>query len=390
VEKIFENTVLIDGYGNRVRSPSIGITDAGTIASIKEGEAATCTNYLLPGFIDTHIHGAAGADVMDGTAEALKIMQQALPKEGTTGFLATTLTASPEALNKALAEAAKVINQPGEGAGLLGIHLEGPFINAKRAGAQPVQWIHPPDRQLFRQFHETSGKNIRIVTLAPELAESSGLLEEIKKSGGIASAGHTDAGFAEMEEAVEAGVSQVTHMFNAMRGLHHRDIGTAGAALLKEEIFTELIADGIHVSPAAVSLLYKNKGAEKVLLITDAMRAKGMAEGVYTLGGNKVHVNNGQAVLEDGTLAGSVLKMNEACRNMMNWTGCSIEEIVQMSAVNPAQRLGLLDRKGRLTAGMDADFTIVDEEWNVQEVYIGGKPVYIRGEEHESHSDREL
>ncbi|WP_246125655.1 N-acetylglucosamine-6-phosphate deacetylase [Alkalicoccus halolimnae] len=390
MEKTFENTILIDGYGNRVRSPAIAITEEGTIASIKEGEAATCTNYLLPGFIDTHIHGAAGADVMDGTAEALKIMQQALPKEGTTGFLATTLTASPEALNKALTEAAKAIKESRGGAGLLGIHLEGPFINVKRAGAQPVQWVQLPDRNLFRQFQETSGKNIRIVTLAPELAGSSGLLEEIKKSGGIASAGHTDAGFAEMEEAVEAGVSQVTHMFNAMRGLHHRDIGTAGAALLKDEIFAELIADGIHVSPAAVSLLYKNKGAEKVLLITDAMRAKSMAEGTYTLGGNKVHVKNGQAVLEDGTLAGSVLKMNEACRNMMSWTGCSIEEIVQMSAVNPARRLGLSDRKGRLSAGMDADFTIVDEDWNVLEVYIGGKAIYRREEQHESHSDSGL
>lgn len=328
---------------------------------------------IIPGFIDIHIHGAAGADVMDGTFQAVQTMRRALPKEGTTSFLATTITQSNEEKINALKNVRKVMDtDPTLGAEILGVHLEGPFISDQRAGAQPLEFIQKPSISLFKQFLEASGHTIRLVTMAPE-EDDQGLAQELISRNILPSIGHSDATYEQMEKAIEQGYTHVTHLFNGMRGAHHRDIGVAGTALLNDRLMVEMITDGVHISPPMVKLAYKNKGAANIILITDAMRAKGMEPGSYSLGGQEVHVDGDRAILSDGTLAGSIIKMNDAVRNMIDYTGCSFEEAVNMATINPAKQLGIDDRKGSLREGKDADFCIVNENMDVLETFVKGQ-----------------
>ncbi len=362
-----ENGMIEDGFllTNGEKIEAYGpMTDIPASAATAEQLTFPENFKVLPGMIDVHIHGANGADVMDGTAEALQTMAEALPKEGTTSFLATTMTQDKATIEHALANVHRYKEaggQPGT-AEVLGVHLEGPFISEKRCGAQPPDDIIPPDLSLFKEWQRISGNNIKLVTLAPELEGSLELISFLKETGVTASAGHSDAGLKEMADGIKAGISHVTHLFNGMRGLHHREPGTAGSALLHDELKAEVIADGIHVHPAVVKLAFQQKQKEGIILITDAMRAKCLKNGTYTLGGQEVFVKGEKAVLEDGTLAGSILKMNQAALNMMDFTGCSLEDIVYMTAVNPAKQLHVFDRKGSIRSGKDADLIILNEK----------------------------
>ena len=336
---------------------------------------------VLPGFIDMHIHGAGGSDAMDGTVEAVAHMAAFLPKEGTTSFLPTTMTQSPESIEQALEalyQYSQSDNVPGT-ADVIGVHLEGPFVNPSKAGAQPVQYIINPDAELFKKWYELSGQTIKQVTLAPEEPGGKELVELLKKEGIISSIGHTGATYQETMDAISLGVSQATHLFNQMTGLHHRDIGAAGASLMNESIYAELIVDGIHVSPEMVELALKLKGIDRTILITDAMRAKGLSDGKYDLGGQDVFVKGKEARLEDGALAGSILKMNDAVKNIITYTGCSLRDAVQMAAVNPAKQLNIYDKKGSIAAGKDADIVILDDDFQVRTTICRGKIAY-RGE----------
>ena len=336
---------------------------------------------VLPGFIDMHIHGAGGSDAMDGTVEAVAHMAAFLPKEGTTSFLPTTMTQSPESIEQALEalhQYSQSDNVPGT-ADVIGVHLEGPFVNPSKAGAQPVQYIINPDAELFKKWYELSGQTIKQVTLAPEEPGGKELVELLNKEGIISSIGHTGATYQETMEAISLGVSQATHLFNQMTGLHHRDIGAAGASLMNENIYAELIVDGIHVSPEMVELSLKLKGIDRTILITDAMRAKGLSDGKYDLGGQDVFVKGKEARLEDGALAGSILKMNDAVKNIITYTGCSLRDAVQMAAVNPAKQLNIYDKKGSIAVGKDADIVILDDDFQVLTTICRGKIAY-RGE----------
>ena len=328
-----------------------------------------------------HIHGAGGSDAMDGTVEAVAHMAAFLPKEGTTSFLPTTMTQSPESIEQALEalhQYSQSDNVPGT-ADVIGVHLEGPFVNPSKAGAQPVQYIINPDAELFKKWYELSGQTIKQVTLAPEEPGGKELVELLNKEGIISSIGHTGATYQEAMEAISLGVSQATHLFNQMTGLHHRDIGAAGASLMNENIYAELIVDGIHVSPEMVELSLKLKGIDRTILITDAMRAKGLSDGKYDLGGQDVFVKGKEARLEDGALAGSILKMNDAVKNIITYTGCSLRDAVQMAAVNPAKQLNIYDKKGSIAAGKDADIVILDDDFQVRTTICRGKIAY-RGE----------
>ncbi|MFC0187767.1 N-acetylglucosamine-6-phosphate deacetylase [Fictibacillus aquaticus] len=335
---------------------------------------------LMPGMIDLHIHGAAGADVMDGTEEALQKMCAALPAEGTTSFLATTMTEKTERIEAALQNTAQYMEKQQAGyAEILGIHLEGPFISPKRAGAQPKEYIVPPNVEQFKQWNEIAEKKIKLVTLAPEEPGGYELASFLKDNRIIASIGHSDAVYEDVMKSVEAGVTHATHLYNGMRGMHHRDPGTAGGVMLRDEITAEIIADGIHSDGEMVKLAYKLKGSDKLVLITDAMRAKCLGEGMYTLGGQDVTVRDGTAVLKDGTLAGSVLKMNDAVKNMRQFTSCSIEEIVKMTSENPAKELGIYSSKGSLEAGKDADLVMMSKEGEVLAAFCRGKKAFEKG-----------
>ncbi|WP_342043091.1 N-acetylglucosamine-6-phosphate deacetylase [Bacillus sp. OTU2372] len=335
----------------------------------------------VPGFIDVHIHGVNGADTMDATKEAMDIMAKALPGEGTTSFLATTMTQEEHQIEEALLNAGTYINgeqAPGK-AEILGIHLEGPFVNKNKAGAQPIQHIINPDLELFKKWEQLSGHTIKIVTLAPEQPGGLELVRHLKTNGMIASIGHTDATFEQVMEAIDAGVNHVTHLYNQMRGLHHREPGVVGAAFLKEELKAELIVDGVHVHPEMVNLAYQQKGKKGIILITDSMRAKCLKNGNYDLGGQDVTVRDGKAILSDGTLAGSILKLGQGVKNIISFTGCQIEEAIEMAAVNPAKQLNIFDRKGSISVGKDADIVILDENLDVYMTLCRGKVAYIKG-----------
>ncbi|WP_224752414.1 N-acetylglucosamine-6-phosphate deacetylase [Metabacillus arenae] len=338
--------------------------------------------FAVPGAIDIHIHGVNGADTMDASNDALSTMAEALPKEGTTSFLATTMTQSKHAIENALINAGEYIEENHQAglAEIVGIHLEGPFLNYKRAGAQPFEYMLKPTIELFNQWQGLAQGHIKLVTIAPEIDGGLELIEYMSEQGVISSIGHSDATYDEMIKGIQAGAAHVTHLFNGMRGLHHRDPGTAGAALIHEELKTEIIADGIHVHPKTVKLAYHQKGHEGMIIITDAMRAKCLPNGEYELGGQKVFVEDGKAVLENGSLAGSVLQMNQAINNMMEFTGCSLRDVIWMSSVTPAKQLGIFDRKGSIEAGKDADIVILDENHNVWMTLCKGEIAYQREE----------
>lgn len=333
---------------------------------------------VLPGFIDVHIHGASGFDTMDATPEALNGLASSLPKEGTTSFLATTMTQSDEAISKALqnASAFQAADQQAE---MLGVHLEGPFISPEMAGAQPLEHIMPPSLALFEKWQELSGKRIKQVTVAPEADGGIEFIEALSAEGIVASIGHSNATLEQVQEAIEAGASQVTHLYNQMSPFHHRSPGVVGAAFLERALSVELIADFVHSHQQSVRLAYEQIGASRLLLITDAMRAKGLAPGTYDLGGQDVQVGERDARLPNGALAGSVLTMEGAVKNVKAVTNCTWAELAAMTSANAARQLGL-EHKGVIAAGKDADLVILDEDANVVMTICRGNISYVKEE----------
>ncbi|WP_064092792.1 N-acetylglucosamine-6-phosphate deacetylase [Rossellomorea aquimaris] len=380
-----ENSFIKEGYIKIETGIIVEIGEAGVLSS-KEGfeifslpDGATA----IPGMIDVHIHGVNGADTMDGSKEALDIMTQTLPKEGTTSFLATTMTEKETNIEKALINAAKYMNahqKPGQ-AEILGVHLEGPFINRDMAGAQPIDSIKRPNVDLFKKWQELSGNSIKLVTLAPELDQNHELIRYLATHDIIASVGHSNATFDQVSTSISAGVQHVTHLYNQMSGFHHREPGIVGAAFLQKELMVELIADGVHVSPEAVKIACNQISDQRILLITDSMRAKCLKDGQYELGGQTVTVGNGGAYLNESTLAGSVLKMIDAFKNIQAFTDCSIKSAIKMTSENPAKQLNIFDRKGSLEAEKDADIVILDEELEVYMTICRGRIAYIKQEE---------
>ncbi len=377
-----ENEVIEDGY---VLIEDGVIKDLGKSSSstIDETdlEVISLKGYkAVPGFIDVHIHGAGGADTMDGTTEAIGTMANVLPKEGTTSFLATTMTQAKDQIVQALRNAAdyKENHNQGAEAEVLGVHLEGPFINPSKKGAQPEQHIITPDIDLFKEWQNEANGHIRLVTVAPEMENGLEFIRYITSNGVTASIGHTDSTYQDVKAAVDAGATQVTHLYNGMRGLHHREPGTAGAALLFDELRTELISDGIHIAPEMVELAIKAKGADGALLVTDAMRAKCMPNGRYDLGGQMVNVTDTTATLDDGTLAGSILRMIDSVTNMLSFTDLELAEVIKLASENPAKQIGVFDRKGSIKIGKDADIVLLDEDHSIALTICRGKIAYKR------------
>ncbi|MBO5481697.1 MAG: N-acetylglucosamine-6-phosphate deacetylase [Clostridia bacterium] len=332
---------------------------------------------VLPGFIDQHIHGAGGSDGMDGTVEDIAMIANTVAAEGTTSFLVTTMTQSVENITKAM-QAVKTYCAANnkQGARVAGIHLEGPFIAAAHKGAQPLEYVATPDVAVFDAYNQASGNAIKIVTLAPEVEGAETLIRHLSDIGVVASIGHTGAKHADIVKAIAAGAKDVTHTYNAQSALHHREIGVVGSAMLCDELNCEMIADTIHVSVPAMKLLVKNKPADKLTLITDAMRAKGVPDGVSELGGQVVYVKNGEARLEDGTLAGSVLRMNRAVQNVVEKVGVPFTQAVDYATINPAKTLGIDGETGSIKVGKKADFVVLNENYDVLMTVRDGEIIY--------------
>lgn len=328
---------------------------------------------LIPGFIDQHIHGVKGFDAMDANFHDFQEISKNLPFEGTTSYLATTMTDSKENIIKAL-ESIRNFKESNftYGAELIGVHLEGPFISPIYKGAQREDAILLPSIPLFNEFYQKSGNLIKQVTIAPETKGAIPLIKHLVNLGIVASIGHSNAKDTDVIEALSMGANSFSHGYNAMSRLHHRDLGVVGMMLLDDHAYAEVICDEIHASKLAVQLLYKNKTSKKLILVTDAMRAKLLGEGHYMLGGQDVYVNQNQARLSDGTLAGSVLRMIDAVKKMKAITNCSISEIIEMASYNPAKIHKIDDRKGSIEIGKDADLLIVDADLNLLETYCRG------------------
>ncbi len=377
--KVFKNAIVyVDGKG--LKKCTVMFDE--TIQSIgKKGKGEEIelpeNAIVLPGFIDQHVHGAGGSDGMDGTVEDIGIIAQTLAKEGTTSFLVTTMTQSKENILKAMQSVKDYrAADKKEGARVVGIHLEGPFIAAAHKGAQPLEYVATPDIAVFDEYNEASGNAIKIVSLAPEIEGADELIKHLDSKGVVASIGHTGAKYNDVVKAVSAGAKNVTHTYNAQSALHHREIGVVGSAMLVDELNCELIADTIHVSVPAMKLLVKNKKADKISLISDAMRAKGIPDGESELGGQKVFVKNGEARLADGTLAGSVLRMNRAIENIVTKVGVPFEQAVDYATINPARLLGIDKEAGSIKVGKRADFTVLNDNYEVLLTVRGGEIVY--------------
>lgn len=334
----------------------------------------------VPGFIDIHVHGAAGHDVMEATPQALQAVTGKVAGFGTTSILATTVTAAPDDTCRAAAGISRYIVEQHAStqasAEVLGIHFEGPFINKVRRGVHPVEWIQSPSEDLLGRFLHAAGGNARLMTIAPELLGAAPCIEAARKAGLVVSLGHTDANYEQTRFAIARGVRSATHTYNAMRPFTHRDPGVIGAVLTSPEISAELIADGVHVEEGAMKLLLQAKGHERVILVSDGLSATGMPDGKYMLGDFEITVSNGVCRNAAGVLAGSTLTLDRALRNIVN-LGVPLADTVRMLTLNPASLLGIEFKKGSLRVGADADILLLDEALRVTDVWARGMPVQL-------------
>ncbi len=325
---------------------------------------------VVPGFIDLHVQGHCGHDVWEGNVAALSAMSEGLARFGTTSFLATTEYNPP-----AIASIREGIAAGLPGAQPLGLHIEGPFVSPKSLGAIPEAFCRPPSPSALEEVLETTGTDLRLMVVAPEVERALPVVRRLTEDGVRVAIGHSAATHEQALAGIEAGISHATHLFNAMRGIASADIGVAGTVLTSDEVTAELVADCVHVHPAMLALAVKLKGPDGIALISDAIRAAGLPDGVYRHreSDEELHVRDGAVRLGDGTLAGSTLPLNRAVRNMVERAGVPLLDAITMATRTPARVAGVAESKGALTVGMDADVAILDSEFEVWLTLIGGK-----------------
>src|SRR5918997_614766 len=362
-----EGTVLLEGGSIRDVAPDDSpIGDADEVR--EHGDS-----LLLPGFVDLQVNGAFGVDVATEPSRLGELSEALLPT-GTTAYLPTVISSPAGLYEGVLPELATAIVEPSSGAEALGIHLEGPFINLAKRGAHAAAHVVAPDPGLLLRLLDLGP--VRMITLAPELDGAAELTQLAASRGVAVLAGHSDAAFEAAYGAFDASVAGVTHLFNATSALHHREPGLPGAAFAHPRVVCGLIADGIHVHPEMAALAFRMLGPDRVCLVTDAIAAAGMGDGEYRLATRTVYLEGGVPRLGSGAIAGSVLTMNEALRNILAFTGCTFPEAARMASTTPARLIGEGRRKGRLTLGYDADVTVLAPDLSVEAVWRGGERVY--------------
>lgn len=373
LEEIPDSVVIVEGR----RVTAVGRRDEINLPPrVREHDAPGVT--VVPGFVDVHIHGAGGHDVMEGRPAALDAVAATVARAGTTSLVATTITAeagrtchSLEGIARYIRTSRKAEPPLAPAAEILGIHLEGPFISHARRGVHPAEWVVPPSVTMFQRFLEAAQGCAKVLTLAPEIPGALELLDAARKAGLVVAMGHTDATFDQARAAISRGARHAVHVFNAMRPFSHRETGVLGAVLTSSEVTTELIADGVHVDSAAIRLLLAAKGVHGVLLVSDATAATGMPDGKYSLGTFEVTVTGGVCRDADGKLAGSTLTLDRALRNMVA-LGVPLTDAVRMLTFNPARLLGLEGTKGVIAAGADADLVLLDSNLQLAGVMTRG------------------
>src|SRR5579859_4106827 len=378
-------------HAGRALTPTAEITDAGIL--IREGvieelgpregmrlpdgavEFAATHTIAVPGYVDVHIHGAGGRDVMEGSLEALAGVTRTVARHGTTSLVATTVTASPEDTIRSVEGIAHYISQQHETddarAEVLGIHFEGPFLSPVRRGVHPPEWLRLPSAEFLEKLLKAAAGNARILTLAPELLGAMPCIDAARNAGLVVAAGHTDATYEQARAAIAHGVHHAVHVYNAMRPFSHRDSGVIGAVLTSPEVTAELIADGVHVEETAMKVLLQAKGPERMILVSDGISATGMPDGKYMLGKFEVTVAGGICRNVEGKLAGSTLTLDRALRNIVG-LGVRLADAVRMLTLNPATLLGIEYKKGVLRTGADADIVLLDEGLRLTRVWARG------------------
>lgn len=334
-------------------------------------------NYLSPGFMDIHNHGNSGCDFMDATEEAIGKIGQYHLQNGVTSYLGTVLTQSYENMIKSVENIANYKNKE-NASQILGIHLEGPFFSIKKKGAQPMEFIKDPDLNFINNIINISNHKVKMISIAPEKAGALQLISKIKENNIAVAMAHSDATYDEAIRGIDNGATVATHLYNGMRNFTHREPGIVGASLADERVFCELIYDRIHLHDVAVQIALKLKGADKVILVSDAMRATGLEDGVYELGGQKVVVKEKAARLEDGSLAGSTLNLRNAVYNMVKYLSIPVCEAVRMASLSPAKAIGADMFKGSIEVGKDADMILFDDDINIKTVILKGKIIEIQ------------
>jgi len=331
----------------------------------------------VPGFIDVHIQGAGGADILDGTEEALRTISKTLAETGTTGFLGTTVVKPGEA-NTHLKTSREFVENDLNGAVMLGFHIEGPFINVKKKGGISEHCIYDSSPEKLDEILEITGDTLKMMTIAPELPGNLEIIASLRENGVIASFAHSDATYEETLRGFDAGINHVTHLFNAMPPLHHRNPGPLTAIFEHNDITAQIISDGHHLHPRIVHLAYKLLGNSRCICITDGMHGIGLPEGKYIYNGKEYESKNGAARYLDGTLIGSTMSLGTIAVKFMEFTGCTFETAIDTVTIIPAKLLGIDDRKGSLETGKDADIVLLDDDYSVYATFVEGALVYSR------------
>lgn len=333
-------------------------------------------NFLAPGFIDIHNHGNSGYDFMDSTEEAVDNIAEFHLKNGVTSFLGTIITSSHEGMKKAIRNIVSYENKEDK-SHIIGIHLEGPFFAMEKKGAQPAKYIKGPDLKSIKELDTLSQGMLKVVSIAPELEGASSVITYLKSKNVVSAMAHSNASFEEAKKGVNEGITLANHLYNGMRSFSHRDPGIVGVSLTDDRVYCEIIYDRIHLHDASVDMAIRTKSVEKIILVSDAMRAAGLEDGQYELGGQEVFVKEGVAKLKTGTLAGSTLNLRDAVYNMIYKKNLPIHEVVKMASLNPAKAIDIDDKKGSIETGKDADLILFDRDINILASIIGGKFIWL-------------
>lgn len=378
---LIKNCTLLDA---RQAKPTTSILiENGVIKQIGQLKTTMACDHVLdaqgrivaPGFIDVHIQGAGGADILDGIPEALGAISRTCARFGTTGFLATTVF-KPGLNNRHLDFAADCVGRDLGGAHLFGIHLEGPFISGQKRGMIQPECICPPSSEVLQEIRSVTKGHLRMMTIAPELPGSLSIVRSLVESGTIASFGHSSASFEQTLDGFGAGISHVTHLFNAMPSIHHRAPGPLIAIFQSEHVTAQLITDGVHIHPAVLRHTFETLGPNRSIAITDGMQAIGLGDGIFVYNGIEYESKDGAARYKDGTLIGTAIGLNQMLQRLMAFTDCPLDTAIKTVTENPARLLGLDDKKGTIAAGKDADLVILEEDLSVRATIIAGRIVF--------------
>ena len=379
---LIKNGRILNPSSKEIKESDISLEN-GVIAKIEKVKKVYPFSKVLdaegrivtPGFIDLHIQGAGGADVLDGRRESLEIISRTCAKFGTTSFLATTLF-RPEEDNHHLEVASKSVGSDLGGANLLGIHLEGPFISAAKRGMILPECIFLPSLEILGKILDYSRGKLRMMTIAPEIKGNLKIIGTLLKEGIVASFGHSNASYEETLKGMKAGISHVTHLFNAMPSFHHRKPGPLLAIFQAKRVTAQIISDGVHLHPEILRFAYDVLGEDRCIIITDGLQAMGLPEGRYTYNGVEYESRKGTARYFDGTLVGTSLGLNQLLERFIRFSGCSLNAGIKAVTENPARVLGIQNRKGKIEVGKDADLVILDGDWSVWSTIVGGKVVF--------------